>query len=85
VRDDSERLIATSELEVDPTIAQPQRTGLTVSETVRAISGICRYVFTANVPDSPFYSVEVAGRKGPVYNRTDLERDGWNVTLDLGG
>ena len=45
--------------------------------------GVCRYVSEIEVPDSAFYTPEVAGRKGTVYDRARLERENWNVSLQI--
>ncbi len=45
----------------------------------------CVYTFTfADVPDVPFYAVEVGDRGEIVYSRADLAGAGWRITASLG-
>jgi hypothetical protein len=55
------------------------------SDLTSTFDSICRYTFATTVPDSAFYTVEIANRKGPTYQRVDLEANGWRVDLTLGG
>lgn len=48
-------------------------------------SGHCRLAFSvANVPDVPFYSIEVGRRGALTYSRDDLASKNWAVVLTLG-
>lgn len=86
IRDDSDRVIATTKLDIDPTIVQPVSTSIAdINAAVNALDGPCRYVFKVDVPDSPFYSVSIAGLDGPVYSRSDLDGDQWHVGVETRG
>lgn len=45
----------------------------------------CRFRFAVpNIPERPFYTVEVAHRGAMTYSRIDLDSKGWNLDLTLG-
>ena len=45
----------------------------------------CVFSFSVElVRESPFYTVEIAGRGGPTYTHADMVEDGWQVDLTLG-
>ncbi|MCV0377535.1 hypothetical protein [Microbacterium sp.] len=46
----------------------------------------CAFPFTVGrLPNAAFYTIEVANRDGPSYSFDDLEREGWEVRLSIGG
>ena len=45
----------------------------------------CQFAFTIrDVPDVPFYSIEVGHRGALTYSRADLDGKGWKLDLTLG-
>jgi hypothetical protein len=47
---------------------------------------VCRFAFTIDdVPELPFYTVEVSHRGGVTKSLADLRADGWRFALQLGG
>lgn len=45
----------------------------------------CRFEFTIpQLPEAPFYTIEVGDRGELTYSRADLEAQGWTVELNLG-
>lgn len=43
----------------------------------------CTFAFEVEVPDSDFYNVEVTHRGEISYSASDLDRDGWFVSLEV--
>ncbi|WP_155855285.1 hypothetical protein [Actinotalea ferrariae] len=60
---------------LDATMNLPQKT---------VYWGWCTFPFTVDVPDSDFYSIEVAHRGKVNFSRQDLEAEGWVVALSVG-
>jgi len=50
----------------------------------RAEGAGCEFTFTASVPETDFYEIQVAGRGGPAYSFEDLEAADWTVSLSIG-
>lgn len=74
VRDGNGNVIGTGALE----------SGVLV-DTVSGISNYCEFGFSVELArTADFYTVEVAGRGGPVYSHADMEENGWEVNLTLG-
>jgi hypothetical protein len=45
----------------------------------------CTWKLRVHVPDSDFYAIEVSHRGSVTYTRQDLERNGWEADLSIGG
>jgi hypothetical protein len=71
VRDQSGDIIAADELRYEPKGTQTATR--------------CEFVFTVeDVPDAPFYSVEVGNRGEVTYSRDDLAEADWTVDVQVG-
>lgn len=76
VKDDTDRTVATGSL------VWKENKALTSSGP---FIGVCVFGFDLeNVPDAPFYSIEVSHRGALTYSRADLESRQWFLELTLG-
>jgi hypothetical protein len=74
LRDEAGNIIATTRLG-DGTVVP----GVQFPDRLR-----CEFSFTlTDVPDSPFYTIQVAQRGEVPYSREELEAAGWEVALTL--
>lgn len=75
VRDGNENVIGTGTLE----------SGVLVDTGSGRGNHYCEFGFSVELArTADFYTVEVAGRGGPVYSHADMEENGWEVNLTLG-
>jgi hypothetical protein len=45
----------------------------------------CEFEFTVeDIPERPFYTVEIGKRGSLVYAREELDREGWHLALTIG-
>ncbi len=73
VRDGSGHILATSNL------------GTGTGGAVASFAGLCKFTFSAEVPETNFYSVEVANRGQLNFSLAEMKKNNWHVDLSLGG
>jgi hypothetical protein len=56
-----------------------------LDDSASTIFGICRFTFSVEVPDAPFYAVSVGRRGELTYSRDELAARAWIVGFTLGG
>jgi hypothetical protein len=47
-------------------------------------SNVCEFVFTVQVPEATFYTIEIGHRGGPTYSLAEMEDNDWQVDLAIG-